>query len=168
MTPAEIKEKILMNQKTVKKIGNKATRTSENQTVPSDWDWRAHGAVSAVKDQGTLGTCWAFSTVGNLEGQMAITKGNMTDLSVEYLMECDASYDGTYEADCGMFGGWPDLAMQYIINKGGIFSDAQMPYCAGMSSKQPEKCWPCMAAGYSWQGCGKHEDLWCDKSTTIG
>jgi len=137
--------------------------------VPSEWDWREHGAVSAVKDQGTLGTCWAFSTVGNLEGQMALTQGNLIDLSVEHLMECDNSYDGNYEADCGMFGGWPDLALQYIIKSGGIFSEAQMPYCSGISStKDPAKCWPCMAAGYSRQGCGNHGDLWCDKTTTLG
>ena len=99
---------------------------------------------------------------------MAITQANMTSLSVEYLMECDASYNGIDEADCGMFGGWPDLALQYIINSGGIFSDDQMPYCVGFTSKDPAKCWPCMAAGYSRVGCGNHGDLFCDKTTTLG
>ena len=100
---------------------------------------------------------------------MAITQGasSMTDLSVEYLMECDASYNGTW-GDCGMFGGWPDLALQYIINTGGIFSQAQMPYCAGIPMGKPGNCLPCMATGYSWKGCGNHSDLYCKPETTMG
>ena len=42
---------------------------------PSSFDWRDKGAVSPVRDQGSLGTCWIFSTVQNLEGQQAIKSG---------------------------------------------------------------------------------------------
>jgi hypothetical protein len=34
-------------------------------------------------------------------------------------------------ADCGPFGGWPYLAYQYILNAGGLDSEANVPYCAG-------------------------------------
>jgi cathepsin F len=66
-------------------------------------------------------------------------------------------------ADCGVFGGWPSLAYEYIKKVGGIRTEKDYPYCIYDTS-----CWPCMASGYSIPLCGNHKDLYCDTNGTLG
>lgn len=43
------------------------SRISEEESLPSAYDMRDYDRVTAVRDQGIYGTCWAFASLGALE-----------------------------------------------------------------------------------------------------
>jgi len=90
----------------------------------SKWDWREHGAVTPVKDQGQCGSCWAFSTAEEVESASFMAGNPLEEFSVEQIVSCD-------DSDGGCNGGDTGTGLQYVINTGGLASKADYPYTSG-------------------------------------
>jgi len=99
-----------------------AERRSIDQ-YPSAFDWGNNGDVTPVYDQGSCGSCWAFSTTENVESMWSIAGKGLQQLSMQQLVDCSGSYGNE-----GCNGGNPPWTYPYIIAAGGMDSFAYYPY----------------------------------------
>jgi len=93
---------------------------------PASIDWVAKGGVTPVKNQGSCGSCWSFSTTGALEGAIFAATGKLQSLSEENLVECD-------NEDHGCRGGNPMLAYDYV-KANGLCAETDYPYIAAQGN----------------------------------
>jgi cathepsin F len=98
----------------------------EDYDIPAEFDWRDHGAVTAVKDQGQCGSCWAFSVTEEVESTWILAgKGTNTTtiLAPQQIVDCDT-------VDQGCNGGDTPTAYAYIEKAGGLELETSYPYKA--------------------------------------
>jgi C1A family cysteine protease len=79
--------------------------------------------TTPIKDQGYCGSCWAFSTIQQIESDAIMNNYLTTDdwLSPQQLVSCDS-------VDAGCDGGVPVYAYQYVRENGGITTNETYPY----------------------------------------
>ncbi|KAK9108935.1 hypothetical protein Sjap_016995 [Stephania japonica] len=119
--------------------------------LPTEFDWRDHGAVTGVKDQGSCGSCWSFSTTGALEGANFLATGKLESLSEQQLVDCDhvirlwigalmkldsfmvamdikCDPEQPGSCDSGCNGGLMTSALEYTLKAGGLMREEDYPY----------------------------------------
>ena len=95
--------------------------------IPDRFEWNNFGMVTPVKNQGSCGSCWTFSTVGAMESHWNILgKGKDVIFSEQQLVDCAGAFDNH-----GCSGGLPSHAFEYIKYTGaGLELSATYPYVA--------------------------------------
>tara|TARA_R110000868_G_scaffold9394_4_gene46924 strand:- start:925 stop:1983 length:1059 start_codon:yes stop_codon:yes gene_type:complete len=108
-------------------LGNRATtgnihfRLDTLTGYPPNLDLREIGQVSAIKDQGSCGSCWAFAITKTLESARLRAGGSELNLAEQEMVSCD-----THAYGCS--GGFMDEA-DYIVRRG-LPLEAAYPYTA--------------------------------------
>lgn len=90
--------------------------------LPDSVDWRTNKAVTDVKNQGSCGSCWAFSTTGSMEGRNFLKNGTLVSLSEQQFVDCAGA-----QGNQGCSGGLMDQAFTYAKDNG-INTEAEYPY----------------------------------------
>ena len=78
---------------------------------PTRWDWRDHNGVTAVRNQGSCGSCWAFASAATMESAILINGGSNVNLSEQHLVSCNTQSPEKW--GCG--GGW--IALPYYLDR---------------------------------------------------
>lgn len=144
MTPEEFKTKVIGNEcadnfeknKKLKRAKAKLRqgRRMVSEGNPSSVDWVAQGKVTPVKNQGSCGSCWSFSTTGSIEARCAIAKNSSPiSLSEQELVDCD-------QVDSGCNGGAMDNGFNYVVQNSGLCEESAYPYEAARGFCQSSTC----------------------------
>lgn len=96
----------------------------ERDVIPDSINWVQKGVVTEVKDQGTCGSCWSFSTTGAIESAYHIKNGKSILLSEQQLVDCSVSYGNN-----GCSGGLVEYAFNYAKHVP-LETESEYPYKA--------------------------------------
>jgi cathepsin L len=96
--------------------------TEEYQVPNGEINWATKGVTGNILNQGSCGSCWAFSATETVQSYWAINKGSLPYLSEQQLVDCSTSYGNE-----GCNGGWPYQALDYV-KANGLTTSTAYPY----------------------------------------
>ena len=114
--PADIIAKINNNIK-----ANSHLQSQLGASTVKSLDWRQSNIVSPVKNQGSCGSCWSFATIATIESRYAMKNKKFATFSEQQIVDCSTQNHG-----CN--GGWPEKALNYVYQNGGIDYSSNYPY----------------------------------------
>jgi len=102
--------------------------------APKAIDWRYTEAVTAIKNQGQCGSCWAFSATEAVESQLVLSSGSKLrlELSPQQITSCTPD-TGTY-GSLGCNGGFTEGAYQYLTTVPGLTNSFYVPYAQSLTA----------------------------------
>lgn len=100
----------------------------DQQVLPTQYDARADGRTAPVKNQGDLGTCWAFASLLALESSLLPEESY--DFSEDHM-----SHDPNFLLD-QKSGGDYIMSMAYLLSWRGPVLEADDPYGDGVSPEE--------------------------------
>lgn len=112
------------------------------QDLPDTVDWRENdGVVTDVKNQGSCGSCWAFSAVETLESHLAIATSDAAPiLSPQQIVSCSPN-----PQHCGGTGGCAGSTQPLAFNYtriAGITTESNYPYKGSTGTCDESKITP--------------------------
>lgn len=98
-----------------------APKYLKGAALPSRWDWREHGMVTPVRNQGDCGSCYSFSAIGNIESKLLMDHIGYYDLSENNAKECN-----WYDASCTKGGSY--FMLSNLFSRAGVVLEECDPY----------------------------------------
>jgi len=109
---------------------------------PPSINWRDTEAVTAIKNQGQCGSCWAFSATEAIESQMILGTGGKLAIALapQQIASCAPS-TGTYGCQ-GCNGGFTEGAYEYVKSAPGLANSFYIPYEQSLTETQATAACP--------------------------
>jgi C1A family cysteine protease len=123
-------------------VSTAPVRKFEERRKPASIDWRFSDAVTAVKNQGQCGSCWAFSATQAIESQLTLATGGKyrLDLSPQQITSCAP---GSGSSPCqGCDGGFTEGAYEYVKSVSGLANSFFIPYEQSLTEQGDTKACP--------------------------